>query len=80
MASMMSYESEEHTGVDRTDNVCGCDCGAVGGGGPEVDGERGGCDGGDIGGDSERGYVKPEIRVIKQGVVKRRGIGRGRQW
>ncbi len=79
MASMMSYESEEHTGVDRADNVCGCDCRNGGGEGPATYGERGGCDGGDTGGDSERRYV-PEIRVIKQGVVKRRGIGRGRQW
>ena len=79
MASMMSYESEEHTGVDRTDNVCGCDCGTGPGERPSTDGVGGGCDGGDTRRNSERHYV-PEIRVVKQGIVKRRRIGQGRQW
>ena len=76
----MTYGPETDTGVDRTANVPNCNCGAVDRGRPSTDGVGGGCDGGDPWGDSERGYVKPEIRVVKQGIVKRRRIGQGRQW
>ena len=71
----MTHGPETDTSVDSTANVPNCDCGVADRGRPSTDGERSRRDGGDPWGDSERGYVKPEIIVVRQGIVKRRGEG-----
>ena len=72
MARVMLYESEEHSSVDGSGHICCCRYRSVDGGGPQANGVGGGCDGGDPGGDSERRYVKPKLRVVRQGERRRR--------
>ena len=67
----MTHETYTDTSVDSTDYVCCCDCWADSKRREAVDGKRRRRNGSHTRGDSERHYV-PEIRVVKQGIVKRR--------
>ena len=73
LAVLGMYESQNDTRLDSTDYVCCGHCWADDKRRETVDGERSRSYGRHPRRDCEWDYVQPEIRVIKQGVVKRRG-------
>jgi len=65
-------EPEDSSRLDSTDYVCCGHCWANDKRRETIDGERSRSHGRHFGCDSERDYVQPEIRVVRQGIRKRR--------